>query len=323
MLLSCPLCASQFKIAPEVLGLVGRKVKCTTCGHIWFQKVNEGEGRGDDSEEIEDLIRQAQEETARAKAPDFADVLENAALAPPQEEGPRQDKRFEKPSARPPPKPKTGQEGKRNAYALSAFVFFIVLSVLLAAHKPMLQVFPGLRGFYGVFGITMPVPGTDLVFDKMQAERVGDALRLTGVIINLSKAAQTVPIIEVSLRNGADEVVHTWLIKPGENEIGPEATVKLDSLAPLARKDIDLSRHQLLARFVLTAKTGAGDDGNTQAPPPGDQTHPNAPARVLESPPHASSVPHPESGHPDPRGGHPSGHDHQTDDPADHTSSHH
>jgi predicted Zn finger-like uncharacterized protein len=38
MIVSCPECSSKFRIASEALGDKGRKVRCSSCKHTWFQE---------------------------------------------------------------------------------------------------------------------------------------------------------------------------------------------------------------------------------------------------------------------------------------------
>ncbi|KLN62375.1 hypothetical protein WH96_02390 [Kiloniella spongiae] len=38
MIVSCPECSSKFRIASEALGDSGRKVRCSSCRHTWFQE---------------------------------------------------------------------------------------------------------------------------------------------------------------------------------------------------------------------------------------------------------------------------------------------
>lgn len=35
MILSCPACRTQFKVAPALIGPDGRKVRCAKCSHVW------------------------------------------------------------------------------------------------------------------------------------------------------------------------------------------------------------------------------------------------------------------------------------------------
>ena len=38
MYISCPNCDTKFAVLPEQIGVLGRKVKCSKCSHIWHQK---------------------------------------------------------------------------------------------------------------------------------------------------------------------------------------------------------------------------------------------------------------------------------------------
>ena len=38
MIVSCPECSSKFRLASDALGDSGRKVRCSSCRHTWFQK---------------------------------------------------------------------------------------------------------------------------------------------------------------------------------------------------------------------------------------------------------------------------------------------
>ncbi|MCC8398091.1 MAG: zinc-ribbon domain-containing protein [Rickettsia endosymbiont of Labidopullus appendiculatus] len=38
MSISCPSCNTNFVVSKEQIGMTGRKVKCSQCNHIWYQK---------------------------------------------------------------------------------------------------------------------------------------------------------------------------------------------------------------------------------------------------------------------------------------------
>jgi predicted Zn finger-like uncharacterized protein len=41
MFIACPKCATTFTVLPEQIGPNGRKVKCSKCGNIWHQRLEE------------------------------------------------------------------------------------------------------------------------------------------------------------------------------------------------------------------------------------------------------------------------------------------
>ena len=41
MIISCPNCNKQFKINPSLIPDNGRDVKCGSCDHVWFYKLED------------------------------------------------------------------------------------------------------------------------------------------------------------------------------------------------------------------------------------------------------------------------------------------
>ena len=63
MILTCPKCASRFVLPDHLLADGGRRVKCSSCGEVWFQEPE------DQREETEDQQAQEQPEKPAEKAP--------------------------------------------------------------------------------------------------------------------------------------------------------------------------------------------------------------------------------------------------------------
>ena len=38
MIITCPACATQFRVPDGALGSDGRKLRCSSCRHVWFQE---------------------------------------------------------------------------------------------------------------------------------------------------------------------------------------------------------------------------------------------------------------------------------------------
>ena len=43
MIISCPNCNKQFKINPSLIPDNGRDLKCGSCDHVWFYKIENNE----------------------------------------------------------------------------------------------------------------------------------------------------------------------------------------------------------------------------------------------------------------------------------------
>ena len=41
MIISCPNCNKQFKINPSLIPVSGRDLKCGSCDHVWFYKIED------------------------------------------------------------------------------------------------------------------------------------------------------------------------------------------------------------------------------------------------------------------------------------------
>lgn len=60
MLITCPECETSFSIPTNALGEKGRKVKCSSCSHVWFQAPVEF-----DKQKLNDLLDTKKKEPAK------------------------------------------------------------------------------------------------------------------------------------------------------------------------------------------------------------------------------------------------------------------
>ena len=66
MFLSCPKCASRYAISDAQLGPAGRKVRCSDCGHVWFQEPVTEEARPSETQPDQKPVKQAAKQKAAA-----------------------------------------------------------------------------------------------------------------------------------------------------------------------------------------------------------------------------------------------------------------
>ena len=137
MIISCPNCNKQFKINPSLIPDNGRDVKCGSCDHVWFYKIEDNKIEplplSDDfaDKEIEDEIDNKIEENIN----ESNDVSLQKDI----------DDKNDKPVKN---KIKKNTSGKFFSYLMVSIISFVALIILIDTLKvPLINVFPGLEIF--------------------------------------------------------------------------------------------------------------------------------------------------------------------------------
>ena len=145
MIISCPNCNKQFKINPSLIPDNGRDLKCGSCDHVWFYKIEdnitEPLSLRDDfakkkiKDEIDNKIKENTNETNDVKKQkDIEDKIDKT-----------EDKIYEKqiPIKN---KIKKNTSSKFFSYLLVSIISFAALIILIDTLKvPLINVFPGLE----------------------------------------------------------------------------------------------------------------------------------------------------------------------------------
>ena len=135
MIISCPNCNKQFKINPSLIPDNGRDVKCGSCDHVWFYKIEDNKIEplplSDDfaDKEIEVEIDNKIEENI---------IKSNDVSLQKNIEG-KNDKPVKN-------KIKKNTSGKFFSYLVVSIISFVALIILIDTLKvPLINVFPGLE----------------------------------------------------------------------------------------------------------------------------------------------------------------------------------
>ncbi|QQS56602.1 MAG: zinc-ribbon domain-containing protein [Alphaproteobacteria bacterium] len=347
MILTCPHCASRFKVYPHDLGAVGRKVQCSDCSHVWFalpdgsEGEESGEGAFFPEEDLSDFSAEPEElqesppelpPSVEDERPIGLDTFENMlhASAPPStEEIPDAVKPLPEEQVFVPPPVVRERPPLRNVlagYGVAGAVFLVFLILFISLQGPIVRSWPPASAAYALMGRSSAVPGEGLVFDRMEAfEDNKGAFVLSGNIINLTKESKDVPMMEVVLHSQFDEVMEHWYIEPPKPKMEPEESMAFESVLERTSEAeaVRGKAADITVRFVLAVRTGAGGGDSTHAPPAGAPSHPSGGEALSESPPHASSPPHPESSPENHGEGHSPPPPPHTGGPEDHTSDSH
>jgi len=145
MIISCSNCNKQFKINPSLIPDNGRDVKCGSCDHIWFYKLE------DNNTELPPLIDNFEdkkiEDVIDNKIVDDINKPNDVSLE--KEIDDRIDKIEDKIPEKQKPlknKIKKNTSGKFFSYLVVSIISFVALIILIDTLKvPLINVFPGLE----------------------------------------------------------------------------------------------------------------------------------------------------------------------------------
>ncbi len=199
--LTCDKCDTQFEVSEAALA-GGRKVRCTTCLHVWYQP--DPNAVDDEPESLEDRLQS------------FSDVLDEqddgARSSVPEAMQPEDDASTGIEIADEKPKKKMSAQ---TAIVLFAGTFLLALIGILVVQQTMVAKFPQTSGLYEAMGIEGEPAWTGMKIQEgiaiIRPMKNGEMLYIEATVINLSDNAKRVPPVRVDLTDkDTGEVLQTW-----------------------------------------------------------------------------------------------------------------
>ncbi len=224
MIISCPECDGKFRVPDEALGETGRKVRCKSCRHTWFQvpvaeiEINSPPAAPDVNE----------------TTPDIPDNIAGPAFAEPDpvdddfiEPGKVRSKR---PKGFAPEKAK-----KKGKGLLVGWVLFFILAGGLgygfwSERVLVVSTLPQAMKLYDLLELEVFLPGEGLAIENQKFERATKAgtklIVVTGEIVNTTEEKIVVPKLIGSLRANTGEALSRKTISPSVDFLGPKERTK-------------------------------------------------------------------------------------------------
>jgi predicted Zn finger-like uncharacterized protein len=195
MILTCSRCAKRYLVDAGALG-TGRRVRCASCGHTWFQTPPE-----------------------EARAPiDLPPVPEPTAV-------------FQGDPARSVQLPAVPRRRNTSWLPWAAIVVLVAGAGygLVRERDLIISAWPPAARLYSMVGMGPTVPGFGLELRNITPSRGNENgvsnLAIDGEVANTTNVAREVPKLRVTLRDGNDRELKSWTVAVTDQRLLPGASV--------------------------------------------------------------------------------------------------
>ncbi|MGZ8346522.1 MAG: DUF3426 domain-containing protein [Allosphingosinicella sp.] len=221
MILTCPSCQTRYVVPDSAIGASGRKVRCASCRHSWFQEP----------------AKSSPESAAAPGSPaPPSGPAPPAIAAPPPREAPPLERREAEPAPEPAWEPAPAIDEppffpRRNRARMWTIVAIAAAALMLAAALALM--FGGVPQFGERLGIPVQSGDALTILDSAtrtnRLERGNDVLEVSGTIVNQTDQVQRVPQIQAALKDAQGRIIYSWSIAPPVRELQPRGRIQFNS----------------------------------------------------------------------------------------------
>lgn len=187
MLITCPNCSTRYTVADSAVPAQGRKVRCKSCGHVWYQR-------------------------PVVEEPQHTLLAEEFALA-------------RRPAAKPAKVKRPLSRGMVIGWAAFAVLLAAVLAGGYFGRAHIVRLWPPAALLYETVGLPVEPPGTGLqlqnVRSEQRTENGGTLLVVEGQIVNASDVVRPVPKVRAVSLGFDHKPVQTWMIETTSSQLLP------------------------------------------------------------------------------------------------------
>jgi predicted Zn finger-like uncharacterized protein len=136
----------------------------------------------------------------------------------------------------------------RNAIGLVAATGIGTLVALAIFRHETVRLMPSLAPAFEIFGLEVNATGLEIhgVRSHVLREDFRDTLEVTGQIVNITRARQSIPILRLSLHSADGQQLYVWTATADHTELGPGEKALFRRRLASPPKDAD----QVMVRFV-------------------------------------------------------------------------
>ncbi|RDJ22093.1 DUF3426 domain-containing protein [Bosea caraganae] len=236
MLITCPSCASRYELDAAKLGPSGRKVRCASCQNLWhvepareLQEAFPAFPEAPSSEETAALLDEELRRAAEIDAEVSALTAERATESEPSQAGaPASARRRRKDRGSAPRPPLAARLRNLGTPAALALAGFAVLGLIAWKRDLAVRSAPQLAIVFEKLGLPVNVRGLSLtgIESGLVQDLQGRFLVVEGDVTNVTKTAAKVPLIEIAVKDAADQVLYTWTAEPPRASLEPSELVR-------------------------------------------------------------------------------------------------
>src|SRR5487761_2433946 len=219
MLIECSKCASVYNVSTEMIGANGRKFRCASCREVWHVDMPKDTAPQDE----DDLSSRLQSGLAQATPADKdtdirVEAASERAHPPAYDEIYTDDRRPPAPAEveRAPSKWKWPKPGLTAALVIIGTGMGIV-----GARASIVRMEPMTAALFAALNLPVNPLGLDLHDVASSVQKVGDqqVLAISGTIINVSRHAQHVPQLQITVRDKDGHTLYSWMAKPVKSDL--------------------------------------------------------------------------------------------------------
>ena len=195
MIITCPKCDVRYALSAEALGNEGRKLKCSKCGHHWFQTP---------AEDLPQKIEKSQESVLQPA--DTHKVNKVFAIL----------------------------HWIPNGWVVFLTVLILTFLTLFVARFPISTALPGTIPIYETFGVQVAPLGYGLkIAEVVSKPEIEDDNKLyftvSGYIVNLTNEVKDIPKLECKLYDIDGKELHSWTFVAEKNIVNAQSQVSFSS----------------------------------------------------------------------------------------------